>query len=113
MKRLTAIFALALAACAFAAPKVKAPPSFAKDGELLLEPTYCCCSVEFGADKPIEGLALEWRSRGTRDPTGGRGATALPSGHAGRVTVVRIAAFPVISVVPIRGRMGSQKGIRR
>ena len=78
MKRLTAILVLMCAACAFAAPKAKAPPSFAKDGELLLEPTYCCCSVEFGADKPIEGLTLEWRSRGTRDPTGGRGATALP-----------------------------------
>ena len=41
--------ALAFAACAFAVPKVTAPPSFAKDGELLLEPTYCCCSVEFGS----------------------------------------------------------------
>ena len=73
MKRLTAILALAFAACAFAAPKVEAPPSFAKDGELLLEPTYCCCSVEFGAAQPIEGLALEYRKVG-----GGRGATALP-----------------------------------
>ncbi|MBQ6010327.1 MAG: hypothetical protein IJL17_17475, partial [Kiritimatiellae bacterium] len=73
MKRLTAILALAFAACAFAAPKVKAPPSFAKDGELLLEPTYCCCSVEFGAAQPIEGLALEYRKVG-----GGRGAPALP-----------------------------------
>ena len=61
MKRLTAILVLALAACAFAAPKAKTPPSFAKDGELLLEPTYCCCSVEFGAAQPIEGLALEYR----------------------------------------------------
>ena len=64
MKRLTAILAFSLAAFSFAAPKAKVPPSFAKDGELLLEPTYCCCSVEFGADKPIEGLALEYRTAG-------------------------------------------------
>ena len=72
MKRLATILVFIFAICAFAAPKVKAPP-FAKDGEILLEPTYCCCSVEFGAAQPIEGLALEYRKTG-----GGRGATALP-----------------------------------
>ena len=64
MKRLFAILVFAFAFHAFAAPKVKAPPSFAKDGELLLEPTYCCCSVEFGAANPIEGLVLEYRKAG-------------------------------------------------
>ena len=34
---------------------------FAREDELLLEPTFCSCSVEFGANQPIEGLRLEWR----------------------------------------------------
>ena len=64
MKRLFAILVFAFAFHAFAALKTKVPPPFAKDGELLLEPTYCCCSVEFGASKPIEGLRLEYRGSG-------------------------------------------------
>ena len=33
-------------------------------GQLVLEPTFCSCSVEFGVEEPIDGLKLECRKAG-------------------------------------------------
>lgn len=36
------------------------------DGSLRLEPTFVCCSLEFGARKAIPGLKVERRKRGPK-----------------------------------------------
>ena len=59
LRVVVAAFLLAFAFCGVAA-------QYAREGELLFEPTFCCCSVEFGSSLPIEGLKLEWRERAGR-----------------------------------------------
>ena len=38
----------------------------AAEGELVLEPTFVCCGLEFGAAKAIDGLKVEYRRKGSR-----------------------------------------------
>ena len=63
----------------------------AKPGELRLRATFCSASVCFGAVTPVEGIALQYRARGTVGWTAARTPSYFAESHDYRGSVVNLA----------------------